>query len=69
MKRTVKIVLVNLLCLFGVNTHAQCDFVGSITGLTQTTPSTANSASYTQTYVLVDCNDEVYATSATPDFL
>lgn len=49
-------------------THAQCDFIRDITGLTQTTPLTSDPATHTQVYVLVDCHDEIFAVSTTPDF-
>ncbi len=50
------------------NAKAQCDFISDITGLTQSVASGADPSNYTQVYALVDCNDQIYATSNSPDF-
>ena len=66
----------NSLCflafILGVQAFAQCDFVTNITGITQTVLPVGDAADpllYTQTYVLVDNQGLIYATSSTPDFV
>jgi len=62
-----------ILCgLFSQPTFAQCDFINDITGITLGTLPVGDAADpllYTQTYVLVDNQGNVFATSTTPDFL
>lgn len=62
-----------ILCgLFSQPTFAQCDFIQNITGIVQGTPPVGNAANpllYTHTYVLVDNQGNIFATSSTPDFM
>lgn len=70
MKYTLIISLLFAL-LLSSKTSAQCDFVNDIIGLSQTTMPTGNAADpllYTHTYVLVDVDGNIVATSTTPDF-
>lgn len=64
--------LLGLPFLTAPSSHAQCDFVNDITGITLSTFPTGNAANpllYTETYVLVDHNGNIYATGVSPDFL
>lgn len=62
-----------LLCgLFSQPATAQCDFINNITGIVQGTPPVGDAANpllYTQIYVLVDNQGNIFATNPTPDFL
>jgi hypothetical protein len=62
-----------ILCgIFSQPTFAQCDFINDITGITLGTLPVGDAADpliYTQTYVLVDNQGNVFATSPTADFL
>jgi hypothetical protein len=62
-----------LLCgLFSQPATAQCDFINNITGIVQGTlpvGDAANPLLYTQVYVLVDNQGNIFATNPTPNFL
>ena len=69
MKVTKIILLFGL--LVSLNGFGQCDFVNGISGIALSTPPSGNSADpalFTQTYVLVDEDGNIVATSVTPDF-
>lgn len=66
----IGILVLLMQCNFTI-TNAQCDFINDITGLSLSTPpagNAANPALYTQVYVLVDENGNIFATNTTPDF-
>lgn len=62
-----------LLCgLFSQPATAQCDFINNITGIVQGTLPVGDAADpllYTQVYVLVDNQGNIFATSPSPNFL
>lgn len=67
---TFLLVVASILLIQPIN--AQCDFINDITGITQTTSPAGNAADptlYTQRYVLVDNEGNIYAVGTTPDFL
>lgn len=64
--------LLTLCGFFSPTANAQCDFINDITGIVQSTlpvGDAANPALYTQVYVLVDNQGNIFATGATADFL
>ncbi|MCH2045235.1 MAG: T9SS type A sorting domain-containing protein [Saprospiraceae bacterium] len=60
-----------LFSLYTSSSQAQCDFINDITGINQGTPpvgNAANPALFTQVYVLVDSDGNIYSTNTTADF-